>query len=102
MYMKILDSIAQHPYVSRAIEKPEFRTGGAMALVRFRLALRDYKRARRNSREEIHLGGKPADAWDKGMICQLPPLPGKRLLKQALEAGGIPEDLERLITQALQ
>lgn len=97
----LIETICKHPVVSRAASGSG--QGPAVEkLVTLRRAFRDIKRARRNMREEVGAMGRLADAYDRGMITRIPQKPGTRLIREALEIGGLPADLEALCKQAVE
>jgi hypothetical protein len=96
-----LRSILMHPAVSRAMYGLE-QASGLAPLVRLRRSRRDVKAAARNMREEMAVyGRRDADAYGKGRIVALPPMPsGEKRLREAL-AGELPGDLRAMIADFL-
>lgn len=97
-----IEQIVQHPAVSRCMAPlptgdpriAEWRTPGLCKLVKLRKARRDVKRAAANMREELEAGHR---GYEGGGIMEVPPMPGSRLLREALAAGELPEDLRKMI-----
>ncbi len=101
-----IERILKHPAVSRAMAPlesndprvPEWRTPGLKKLLKLRKARSDVKRAAANLKDEIQAGHA---GYDGGGIVEVPKMPGHRLLREALEAGGLPDDLRLLIEEEL-
>ena len=107
--MKTLDgieAIVMHPAVSRCgapladgdPRLPVWRTPGLLKLLALRRARRDTKRAARNLREEALAGM----TYEQGGLASAPSMPGSRLLREALDAGGLPDDLRELVESFLR
>lgn len=96
MNVPLIEQITMHPAVSRAMSGVE-RTPALDQLVTLRKARRGVKRAASNQREEIAAYGRRRDAYDRGMVCEVPPMPSDKHLRLALEADGLPGELRALI-----
>lgn len=105
---ELLESIAKHPAVTRHmvtseinIQSGDFHARGCgcalESLEKFRRARRDAKRQRRNYAEEIRQPNPNPEA----IASPHPSWPGRRLLLEALERGGLPDDLRAMVEKAL-
>ncbi len=93
MKTELIEKIVKHPAVSRCMAGKE-QTDGLRRLVTLRRARANVKQSARNFKEEIEHGLK---SYDEGGQVEVPNMPGNRLLTEALEAGGLPADLESMI-----
>jgi len=92
-----LSRITMHPDVSRAMCGKIPATPGLQVLIRVRQTLSQRRQAKRNAREEAPL----RLTYDQGGFAGLPRYDVGRRLREALEVGGLSDELKRLVSEQL-